>query len=271
MLKRAGIWFYRLPHWLRAPFVRAWYEGLSALDHEADMVFMNYGWAAADEDAWSLPLASDDEPNRYCIQLYYRVAGAVDLVGLDVLEVGCGRGGGASFVMRYLKPRTLAGVDLAARAIAFCREHYDTPGLTFVHGDAEALEFGTGVFDVVINVESSHCYGAMDRFLAGVHRVLKPGGHLLYADTRARADVPRLRRQFQQAGLEVIEEESLNAAVVRALELDSARKQALIQVKVPRLLRPFLTRFAGTAKRAPAQELLRRGDKQYLRFVLQKG
>jgi ubiquinone/menaquinone biosynthesis C-methylase UbiE len=265
------MWFYHIPHWLRAPFVRIWYAGVSVLDREADMVFMNYGWAAADGDARSLHLAPEDEPNRYCIQLYHRVAGAVDLAGRDVLEVGCGRGGGASFVMRYLKPRTLTGVDLTARAIAFCRKHYDTPGLTFVHGDAEALEFDESTFDAVINVESSHCYGAVDKFLAQVHRVLKPGGHLLYADTRSRADVPRLRLQLERSGLEVIEEELLNAAVVRALELDSVRKQALIQTRVPRLLRPFLTRWAGTAKRAPAKELLRHGEKQYLRFVLQKG
>ena len=270
LLDRLGAWFYRLPHGLRSPFVRAWYEGLSVLDRESDMVFMNYGWATADGDGHSLPLAPEDEPNRYCMQLYHRVASAVDLAGLDVLEVGCGRGGGAFFVMRYLGPRTLIGVDLTARAIAFCQQRYQLPGLSFVQGDAETLEFDQSRFDAVINVESSHCYGAMDRFLAEVHRVLKPGGHLLYADSRARTDVPRLRQQFEESGLAVIVEESLNAAVLRAIELDSARKGALIETKVPRLLRPFLNRFAGTVKSAPIRELLRSGDKQYLRLVLQK-
>ena len=139
-----------------------------------------------------------------------------------------------------------------------------------MQGDAEALEFGEGVFDAVINVESSHCYGTMDRFLAGVHRVLKRGGHLLYADSRDRADVPRLRQHLRESGLDVVEEEWLNAAVLSAIELDGARKQALIQAKVPRLLRPFLRRFAGIGEGAPIYGLLRRGDKQYLRFVLRK-
>ena len=179
MLKTLSTWYYRLPHRLRSPLARAWYEGMSAIDREADMVFMNYGWAASGGDGHSLPLLPEDEPNRYCIQLYHRVAGAVDLTGLDVLEVGCGRGGGASYVMRYLGPRSLTGLDCTARAIAFCQGHYHVPRLAFVRGNAEELEFGEDAFDAVVNVESSHCYGAMGRFLAGVHRVLKPGGSLL--------------------------------------------------------------------------------------------
>jgi ubiquinone/menaquinone biosynthesis C-methylase UbiE len=271
MLKTLSIWFYRLPRWLKSPVERILYEGISALDREAELVFMNYGWADAGGDAGVLPLLPEDERNRYCIQLYHRVASAVDLLGLNVLEVGCGRGGGASFVKRYLQPKALTGLDRARRAISFCRRHYDTPGLAFVRGDAEALEFDEDTFDAVINVESSHCYGAIDRFLAGVRRVLKPGGHLLFADFRNRADVPRLRRQFGEAGLAVVEEESLNEAVVRALELGSERKQALIKTKVPRLLRPFFHQFAALEGTASVYETLRRGDKQYLRFVLQKG
>ena len=63
---------------------------------------MNYGWASLDPTASALTLRPEDEPNRYCIQLYHRVASVVDLCGSDVLEVGCGRGRGASYVMRYL-------------------------------------------------------------------------------------------------------------------------------------------------------------------------
>jgi ubiquinone/menaquinone biosynthesis C-methylase UbiE len=45
-----------------------------------------------------------------------------------------------------------------------------------VHGDAENLPFPQVSFDAVINVESAHCYGSIERFLAEVHRVLRPGG-----------------------------------------------------------------------------------------------
>jgi SAM-dependent methyltransferase len=42
----------------------------------------------------------------------------------------------------------------------------------------------TESFDAVINVEASHCYPSLPRFLAEVARVLRPGGHFLYADVR---------------------------------------------------------------------------------------
>jgi SAM-dependent methyltransferase len=267
VLSALSTWFTNLSPRLKLPLKRFWYERLSALDHDADMTFMNYGWAGVDGDA-SLELQPADERNRYCVQLYHRVANAIDLRGLDVLEVGSGRGGGASYLMRYLKPHSLTGLDCTARAISFCQGHYRLPGLAFVRGDAETLEFEEATFDAVVNVESSHCYSAVGRFLAGVRRVLKPGGHFLCADFRPSGDVPLWRRQFREVGLTVVEEESLNAAVVRAIALDDARKKALIRAKVPPLLRPIFGQFAGMEGAAPFGEMLRRGDVQYLRFVL---
>src|SRR5690349_1400475 len=77
--------------------VRRWYQYLSHLDREAVMIFMNYGYAALDDRPAFLTLRAEDLLNRFCIQLYHHVASAVDLTGRDVLEVGCGRGGGAAY------------------------------------------------------------------------------------------------------------------------------------------------------------------------------
>jgi len=38
----------------------------------------------------------------------------MDLSNRRVLEVGCGHGGGCSFIARYLRPAQMTGVDLAA-------------------------------------------------------------------------------------------------------------------------------------------------------------
>jgi SAM-dependent methyltransferase len=270
MLNALISWLYRLPGRVLRPLERAWYEHISTLDRDANMIFMNYGWADVNVDAALLPLQPEDEANRYCIQLYHRVAGAIALDGLDVLEVGSGRGGGACYVKRYLAPERLTGVDLTANAIAFCWEHYAIPGLTFVRGDAQALDFEDGSFDAVINVESSHCYASMERFLSEVVRVLRPGGHLLYADHRRSADVAALRQQFHNAGLTVIAEERLNAGVLRALELDNARKQALIRANVPWVLRPLFSQFAAMEGTRSIYATLLSGERVYLRFVLRK-
>jgi ubiquinone/menaquinone biosynthesis C-methylase UbiE len=267
--------FYHLPRKVRLPIERLWYEIISALDRDADMLFMNYGWADLDTAAKPLFLQPEDEPNRHCIQLYHRVASAIDLTGLDVLEVGCGRGGGVWYIKRYLNPRSITALDRTANAITFCnahymREHDALARLRFVHGDAEVLPFDAASFDAIINVESSNLYASMERFLHGVYSVLRPGGYLLYADHRLVTLVDTLRRQFREAGLTLLEEECITAHVLKALELDDATKQALIRAKVPRVLRPFFNEFAAMEGSRSIYGSLRSGELAYLRFVLKK-
>jgi len=64
-----------------------------------------------------------------------------------VLDVGCGRGIVAYDVAK--KAKTVTGIELEPKNIAFAREHYQRPNLTFVLGDA-LKEIPTGQFDVVI-------------------------------------------------------------------------------------------------------------------------
>src|SRR5437868_11557353 len=84
--------------------IRSWYQMLVVLDREREISFMNYGYADIDPSAKELSLSDDECENRFCIQLYQHLAGAVDLSGKDVVEVGSGRGGGASYIARHLRP-----------------------------------------------------------------------------------------------------------------------------------------------------------------------
>ena len=65
------------------------------------------------------------------------------------------------------------------------------------------MPFLASSFDAVVNIESSHCYEAMDAFFAEVCRVLRPGGRLFFADLRSKDDVTTLREQFNACGLTV--------------------------------------------------------------------
>src|SRR5438094_638573 len=106
---------------LKRSLVRIWYELMSALDKEELLVYMNFGYVDLNPDAKEIELRDGDEKNRYCIQMYHHVAGSIDLKGLDVLEVGCGRGGGASYIMRYLKPKSMTGVAIDETLSRICR------------------------------------------------------------------------------------------------------------------------------------------------------
>jgi SAM-dependent methyltransferase len=163
----------------------------------------------------------------------------------------------------------VTGIDFSGRAVAFCQKHYRMENLRFLRAEAEHLPFRRESFDAVVNVESSHCYPSMGRFLREVERVLRPGGCFLFADLRARGAVEELREQLRRSGLTVAEEERITPNVLRALEADSERRLALIECKTPRLLRQPFRQFAGV-KGSPVYKAFRSGEWEYLRFVLRK-
>lgn len=159
-----------------------------------DVVFLNYGYE--EDPPMGVPLSPPDEANRFPIQLYHRTAAQVDLHGKRVLEVGCGHGGGASYLMRTFRPASYTGLDLNSDGIEFCRQRHNVAGLKFVQGDAENLPFPDESFDVVINIESSHLYAQFPRFLAEVARVLVPGGIFCTPISASPRDLPRGRRNW---------------------------------------------------------------------------
>ena len=227
---------------------RAVYELLGARVRTRDWAFMNYGYAPAgpsDGAGAGLRLDPGDEPDRLCIQLYAATVDGVDLTGRDVLEVGSGRGGGAQYLARYAGPRTVTGLDFSHTAVRLSARHRSGPGLRFRVGDAQATGLPDASVDVVVNVESSHCYRSMDAFVAEVHRVLRPGGHFVWADLRGRDDVADVRRRLAGPGLVPVDEEDITEGVLRALRLDNDRKAELVRTWIPRPFRRAIRPFAG--------------------------
>ena len=189
MLIRLAVFLLEHSPLLRRLLWRWWYGRLAKNHTARDWTFMNYGCVTSDGPKLALDPA--EESDRFCIQLYHRVASAIDLAGQSVLEVGSGRGGGASFIARYHRPTKIIGADFSPQAVALCQQlHATVANLTFTVGDAEHLPFPDASFDVVVNVESSHCYGHVDKFFAEAARVLRPGGHFLYTDFRPATEIP---------------------------------------------------------------------------------
>jgi ubiquinone/menaquinone biosynthesis C-methylase UbiE len=147
-----------------------------------------------------LELVPRFEVHRCAVQLYHHVLSHASVRGKDVLEIGCGRAGGASYVAANLHPRRYVGLDINKTAIAFDRRFYaEQKNLEFVAGDAHALPFGGDVFDLAVNVESSHHYRDLGAFLGEVHRVLKPGGTFLMACFPRKNELSPLRVDVESA------------------------------------------------------------------------
>jgi ubiquinone/menaquinone biosynthesis C-methylase UbiE len=179
---------------------------------------MNMGYANIVEPHLWLNLPPDREVMAYSLQLYDYVGRGGDLAGKDVLEVGVGRGGGACFLADRYAPRTYTGVDLCPANVDICRNRANEENLTFLQGDAEALPFSDNSFDVVLNIESAHCYPSVERFFAEVRRVLRPGGVFLFSDEWWRVSLDELKVKLESSDLELISEEDITDNIIVALE-----------------------------------------------------
>jgi SAM-dependent methyltransferase len=117
--------------------------------------------------------------------LYLHGAGGVDArdVALDlmraraperVLEVGCGWGELAKRIETELSSKVVA-LDLSPRMVELARER----GVEASVGDVQALPFADECFDVVVAAWMLYHVPDLDRGLAEIARVLRPGGALV--------------------------------------------------------------------------------------------
>lgn len=260
--------YCEFPKALRRPMWQVWHKLLIKYDKDASVNFMNYGYDSLNGDK-PIQLNKEDEKNRYCIQLYDHLVTKADIKDKDILEVGSGRGGGASYIARYYKPKTYTGLDMSGSLINFCNRHYDTQGLSFVKGVAENQPFEKHSFDAVMNVESARCYKSLDIFFNEVHRVLRPGGYFLFADMIEKEEVSDMHKKIQECEFEIIENKNITKTIACALDKDSARREALIENKVPGILQKSFSQFAGT-KGTERYSSFKNGKFEYWSFILKR-
>jgi ubiquinone/menaquinone biosynthesis C-methylase UbiE len=222
------------------------YELLSRLARQngVDLSFINYGYAGGKYSNGELKLSNGEENNKYSIQLYDHVISEAEIRGKRVLEVGSGRGGGANFIVHRYHPKMYVGVDLANNAVEFCKRKYENGKLKFYQGNAEDLQFDDNSFDVIINLESSHCYPRVENFFGEVKRLLKPNGTFLIADWRVKDKVDLMKDRIISTGLRLKKEEDISSNVLESLELDHERKKLLVE-KLPGFIKKPFSEFAG--------------------------
>ena len=223
-------------------FWRVWYNTFAGKTSSHNFFFMNYGFYS---ENLFIKLDPEEEHERYPAQLYHHTASQEDISEKKVLEVGSGRGGGASYVSRYLKPKSVVGLDISKNAIKLCNSVHQYPNLSFCVGDSEKIPFKDESFDIVLNIESSHCYGNIPLFLTEVKRVLKPGGFFLWADFRLAKEIPDLFNCFLDSGLVKIREKNITNSVLDALKKMSKEREEKIRRHVPKPIQPVFMSYAG--------------------------
>ncbi len=243
-----------------------WYWYVNKIDKNAEVLFMNFGYA---EKPPAVKLEAKDEQNRYSIQLYHHLVSTIDLKDKDIVEIGCGRGGGLEFITRLFSPATAKGIDIDIRAVDFNNRHYRTDGLSFQQGDAQKIPMDDNTCDAVINVESSHRYPDFCKFLREVYRILRDDGYFLFTDFRYDFEIPFLQKDLKSSGLTLLNEEFITQQVVAALESDDGRRRELVEKLAPRVLQKTALNFAGTIGSETYNRFIS-GKYIYFKYILQK-
>jgi ubiquinone/menaquinone biosynthesis C-methylase UbiE len=232
--------------------------------------FMNYGYLPHADAGESPPdLQESYEFQRFPLQMYHFLALKGPIDGKDVLEVGSGRGGGANYLYHHHGPSSYTAIDYAEEAIRLSSRRYMKDNLRFQKGDAENLPFENAQFDIVINVESSFLYPNFTGFLKEVQRVLRPGGRLLLADFRWAGEMDKLENDIQKCGFKIASSEDISLNVLNSLDLLDGIYAEKIDHHVPWYIRRYYKQFSAS-KGSAFYEELKRGDRRYFRYVLEK-
>jgi len=95
--------------------------------------------------------------------------------GKHVLDLASGEGYGSAILARRAK--SVVGLELDPTSVAHSRSAYARPDLEFVEGSMLELgAYADGSFDLVVCFEAIEHVREQDELLAGIARVLNPGG-----------------------------------------------------------------------------------------------
>jgi len=194
------------------------YESLSELLPGQAFIFMNHGFANLEGTDCISWLNESDRKYVYNVQLLIQALAGTEPRNKDILEVGCGRGGNCAILSRYFSPRRVVGVDVSSAGINLCTRVNSESMVTFIAGSAMSLPFDAGSFDVVLNIESSHCYPNRQDFYEEAYRVLRPGGRLCYADCLPPVRLDVITRALAHTGFILRETRDITQNVAESIK-----------------------------------------------------
>ncbi|HYC37243.1 MAG TPA: class I SAM-dependent methyltransferase [Usitatibacter sp.] len=135
------------------------------------------------------------------------------LEGAALLELGCGKAEFTRKVLAKTGARSVVALEVDRIQHRLNLEGPQDPRLTFGYGGAEAIPFDDATFDGVLMMKSLHHVPmpSLDRALAEIRRVLKPGGWAYISEPVYAGPQNDLIRLFHDEGV-------VRAAAIEALE-----------------------------------------------------
>ena len=108
-----------------------------------------------------------------------------------------------------------------------------------------------------------------DRFLPEMVRVLRPGGHFLYADFRGFLEYDAWDAALADMPMRMVSKRVINTEVLRGMDNNSPRYLGLVARHLPKFLQSFGRLFAGAPGALMYREL-QRGRLSYRMYPFTK-
>lgn len=100
-----------------------------------------------------------------------------------VLDVATGTADVAIMTMKYLKPQKIFGIDISEGMLHLGRQKVDklllSKQIELLKGDSEAINFPDATFDAITVAFGVRNFENLEKGLAEMYRVLKPGGKVV--------------------------------------------------------------------------------------------
>ena len=224
-----------------------------------------YSWPTAwDEPKWR------DDPQRFGMNAY---AGLFEFDPVKqyiddrdgevhVVEMGCGTGAGAHHICKnVLSKCTYEAVDMQQAAIQTClRKFVPELGtrLKATRADATRLNIDDGVADFVavcethVTEHAGECGDEDERFFRTVHRLLKPGGFLVWGNAIPDSTWEPCFEFLSSIGMKKRVVRDVTEQAVAARDEDAQRVHAFVDQAINRFV-GFRIPFIGRKRRSEAE------------------
>ena len=111
----------------------------------------------------------------------------------NVLDIATGTGDLALLIEKILKPESIIGCDISEGMMQVAREKCHRRGITnirFEKEDCTALSYPDDSFDALTSSFGVRNFQELEKALGEMHRVLRPGGHLVILELSSPTKFP---------------------------------------------------------------------------------
>ena len=176
------------------------YDGFNIL---GTALFMNDGYCYLDDDNMPtngpLNLSSKWKPWTYQVNLYnvlLETAGIdINNKNIELLDVACGQGGGASFYKDYYKFKSVFGVDLNPNYIKHASER--DSNVNFLNASATNIPLADNKFDIITCLEAEIYFEPLEKYCQQAVRLLKKDGFLIHSSSDLSINKSIFERYFE--------------------------------------------------------------------------